>query len=173
MTGVVLAAVVVLAILVLLDLLLTGAVIRRLRDHADRISALASRPMSGLRQGEAAPVHDPSDAPDVADDVAIAFFSASCQACRLHLGEFLALADRRGRDRSLVVVAGSPHDGRDLIEAAEEHCAVLAGEDADRWADAYKIEAFPTFVAVRDRIIHGIEGSASALSVDEVGPTAR
>jgi hypothetical protein len=136
-----------------LNLLLTLAVIRRLREHSE---LLASRP-AGNEPGVIEPGQTPGEftATDtdgrplrrekLTGDVLVAFFSQGCRACTDALPRFVtwAAAFPGGRGQVLAVMSGE-------LPWASELAATLAGvarvviEDSEGdLATAFQVRAFP------------------------------
>jgi hypothetical protein len=104
----VVAALVVLGLLGLLNLLLTFGIIRRMRADAGTKGA---GPSSGLRPGSAVGEFAVTtiDGEPITNETAIgtvAFLSAGCVACHDLLPDFVAYAQEQGRDNVVAVVAG-------------------------------------------------------------------
>ncbi|MFF9868659.1 TlpA family protein disulfide reductase [Streptomyces sp. NPDC013953] len=139
------AAVVLVGALCLFDLLLTFAVLRRLREHTAELERLAGRPgfssydpgmLVGHRLPEAARAHGAT---------LVAFFDAQCDTCHDHAPKFAARARRHS---ALAVVSGDGARAGELIGAVGPDAMVMRGDDAHAVADDLGIQAFPTFVLV-------------------------
>jgi hypothetical protein len=148
------AAVGVVGVLCLLDLLLTFGVIRRLREHTEILS----------RSGPAAPpVIGPAPGERVAVFSAVttggerlsgpgglrvaAFFSSSCSACPERVGPFTDYlrAHQIARENVVSVVTGlgaSPPPYVDRLAAVSLVC--MEAEDGEL-ARAFKVRGFPAF----------------------------
>lgn len=121
----VVAALVLLGLLCLVNLLLTVGILRRMRAQA----AAGSGPLFALRPGSAvgefaATTTDGEPLTTATLDGTVAFFSADCPACHDTLPDFLAYAREQGRDRVLAVVGG---DDADTVRALAEVARVVAG----------------------------------------------
>ena len=147
------AAVVVVGVLCLLDLLLTFGVIRRLREHEEKINRsapLAVPPPTGLtpaeRVGAFTVVTTGGELVSGAAGLqGAAFFSTSCSVCPERVGPFAAyLAGHRvARDSVLAVVVGPgvpPYLDR-LAGVAR----VCVEQDDGEVGKAFKIQGFPAF----------------------------
>jgi thiol-disulfide isomerase/thioredoxin len=155
MTTVLCVVVVVLAVLVVIDLAMTSAVVRRLRDGA----ADAPVPRLGVQPGDRVPDFVPvatSSGPLGPTDLAtgewmIAFLSATCPHCRTQLPRFVQAAADGGAARFVAVIEGDPDRARDLRDAVEG-VALLAQSrtSGEGLIAAFGIEGFPTFVALSD-----------------------
>ena len=166
------AAIVVVGLLCLTDLLLTFGVIRRLREHNEQLAHFngADAPVSDLAVGE-------TPAPFTARSVGgeplsgpaglrmVAFFSAGCSACPERVPAFVdyVRANQIARDSVIAVIISSKPEPvsyqEDVAAVAPVHVEPL---DAGL-ADAFKVRGFPTFF-----LLDGA-GSVSAYSHE---PTA-
>lgn len=149
------AAVVIVGVLCLLDLLLTFGVIRRLREHTEFLRArqpFADRPVIGL---------DPGQAPEpftvmTSDEVPLSypaglrvagFFASFCSACPERVAPFLAYVRANGipRDDVLVVLLpgddGPPEYMSRLAEVAQ---VALETEDGPA-TKAFGVSGYPAF----------------------------
>jgi hypothetical protein len=158
------AAVVVVGVLCVIDLLLTLGVIRRLREHTELLSAQAgaSMPESAMITAgqkpdafaaidlDGQPVEQDSTAPRL-----VGFLSTTCQACIERLPTFVDHAARfpGGRPQVLAIVVGSPPDTdgftRDLAGAAR----VVVEEPGGRIATAFQVTGYPSWCALDE---HGV-----------------
>ncbi|MEV0160396.1 hypothetical protein [Nonomuraea fuscirosea] len=139
------AAVVLVGALCLFDLLLTFAVLRRLREHTAELARLAGEPRTLP--------YDPSfligrTLPGTAADTEarprlVAFFDAGCDSCHEHAPVFAAAA-RPGT--SLAFVTGADPLLRGLVDAIGDAAPVISGDDADAVVAELGIQAFPLFL---------------------------
>ncbi|MFJ2023127.1 hypothetical protein ACIODW_04840 [Streptomyces sp. NPDC087897] len=141
----VVAALVLVGALCVFDLVLTFAVLRRLREHTAELERLAGRPSfapydPGVLVGRALPGAVAAQAPDL-----VAFFDAQCDTCHEHAPGFAARA--RGR-AALAVVSGEGRRAEELAALVADDAVVLRDEVAAGAVSALGIEAFPTFLAV-------------------------
>jgi len=152
------AAVVVVGVLCLVDLLLTVGVIRRLRAHTDLLSRLHGEPGGDIAitslgagaipdsftgQGSAGePVTGP------AGWRMAAFFSSTCSACSERVPGFIDYVRARHleRDSVLAVVAAPPAAEPvpyiDRLAAVAHVSQVPHGSEAEK---AFKVSGFPAF----------------------------
>ncbi|MEV6398954.1 hypothetical protein AB0M39_29925 [Streptomyces sp. NPDC051907] len=151
------AAVVLVGALCLFDLLLTFAVLRRLREHSEKLAAVGGAAGHGLpgAPGQRPFVpYDPSvlvgtTLPQALTEAGeggarvVAFFDAQCETCHDHAPEFAARV--RGRN-AVAVISGRGSDVDALVRHVEGVAFVLRGEQARELVEAVAIEAFPTFV---------------------------
>ncbi|MEU4392779.1 hypothetical protein [Kribbella sp. NPDC023855] len=143
---------------VAVNLLLTFAVLRRLREHDQRLARLEARGGSHLdvlvgRKPEPFQIvatdgrqlgHDTNDA------LLIGFFSVGCAACHDQAGPFRqALEEGRfGGHEALVVVDGPRGGDPDLVNGLSDLGVVIEGDQAQTVAEAYGVVGFPAFVSV-------------------------
>jgi hypothetical protein len=154
---IVIAAVAVVGALCLLDLLLTFAVIRRLREHTAMLAdtrgqGLAGPAVIGLSPGEApgafsAVTLDGQQVDEGAALQVVAFLSTACSICPERvppLLEYLA-ANNVDRASALAVVVG--HDGKPApYQAALAEFAQICVEQEDgEIATAFKVAGYPAF----------------------------
>ena len=152
-------AVTVLAVLCLLDLVLTLGVVRRLRDHNLRLAALAGTEPDGFRLPPPGEVISPFSAvavtgetvtgDDLAEPTLVAFFTPDCPACEEKLLGFLAYARdfAGGRARVLGVVAGES-GGAHYRTALSEVAVVVSERERGELQKAFDVTAFPSFLIV-------------------------
>ena len=161
------AAIVVVGLLCLIDLLLTFGVIRRLREHTEQLAGFhsADPPVSDLAEGEApAPFTARSISGEPLSGPAglrlVAFFSAGCSACPERVPAFVDYmrANQIARDSVIAVIISSQPEPvsyqEDIAQVAPVCVEPLEGE----LAAAFKVRGFPTFC-----LLDGA-GSVSAFS---------
>ena len=148
------AAIVVVGLLCLTDLLLTFGVIRRLREHTEKLAGMHSQdpPVSDLAIGEApAPFTasgiDGDSLTGPAGLRMVAFFSAGCSACPERVPAFLRYMreNQIARDSAMAVVISSQPEPvsyqQDIAEVAPVCVEPLDGG----LVNAFKVRGFPTF----------------------------
>jgi len=149
------AAVVVVGLLCLADLLLTFGVIRRLREHTEQLAGYQAphdAPVTDLADGEA-PV--PFTAETLTGEQVtgpaglrmVAFFSATCSACPERVPPFLdyVRANQLDRDSVLAVMINSNGEPVSYQEDVAQ-VARIAMESPDGEIDtAFKVRGYPTF----------------------------
>ena len=157
--------VVLLCVLCLFDLLLTLGVIRRLREHENRLEGspaagpldnVASSLAPGARPGPFAATATngdlvTSDAP--ADGTVVAFMSPHCKPCVSNLPSFIeAAATLRADGRRVVaVLMGEDVEARPLAARLEPVAQVVVEPFDGPLATAFKVTALPaTFVLKGD-----------------------
>ncbi|ADB34987.1 hypothetical protein Kfla_5984 [Kribbella flavida DSM 17836] len=138
------------------NLLITFAVLRRLREHDQRLTQLEGRGGSHLdvligREPAPFAVHGIDGARVGHDGAAaslIGFFSVGCSACHDQAGPFRQAVEEgrfAGHD-VLVVVDGPPGGDPDLVGQLSGLGVVVEGEQAQTVAAAYGVIAFPAFL---------------------------
>lgn len=158
MNSLAVAAAALITVLLLLDLLLTVAVIRRLRDHTSRLGVLEATPVrrSGPVRGAAFPEFSARTVDGVAVDhgqfgkgqVLIGIFASSCGSCRVHMPEFLQIAKELPRERVLVLVLGDPDEGDDLVRSARTASRVIVDPEASQITTGLNLPGVPMFLAL-------------------------
>ncbi|MGH3932359.1 MAG: TlpA disulfide reductase family protein [Pseudonocardiaceae bacterium] len=157
-------AVTLVAVLCLVDLVLTLGVVRRLRDHSERLALL-----QGFRSDEDAirkpgGVVDPFTATsttgeavsfdDLAEPTLVGFFAPDCPSCEEKLPSFVSYAKAfpGGKLRTLAVVAGEAGEvkyRRTLAEVA----TVVVERELGPVQKAFGTTGFPAFAVVVDGVI--------------------
>lgn len=148
------AAVVVLTVLCLGNLLLTFAVLRRLRDHEEQ---LAGRPFGlpgedaliGRTMPEFTGTSTRGEEVSSATGRLVAFFSASCRPCRAEAAEFARHPDE-GRLAFVVLESASEPDQAAILDALGDSPTVLIDPTSRTVADELDMRAFPTLLRVDD-----------------------
>jgi hypothetical protein len=152
------AAVVVVGLLCVLDLILTLGVIRRLREHTELLANMGGgggppAVAIGEEIGEFATFTVDGESlsrEHLADDTLVAFLSPDCSPCHEKLPKIVefARATRDRRDRVLAIVVGDA-DRADPFTAALRSVArvVVEGHDGALTA-AFKTSIFPTLLRV-------------------------
>ncbi|MFF5208842.1 hypothetical protein [Streptosporangium sp. NPDC000396] len=144
------AAVVLVGILCVFDLVLTFAVLRRLREHTAELERLAGpgrlNPFSPydprVLVGRTLPPAgtDGGERPRL-----VAFFDVNCGACHERAPQFAEVA-RTGT--AMAVISGDPSKAGDLAEVIGDAASIVTAEQADNLVKTVGIEAFPTFLRV-------------------------
>ena len=161
--------VVVLGIVVGANLLLTGAVVRRLAAHERKLAALG--PMFGVPGGLAAGAELPSFTAETVDgrpvdagffgdgSGLIAFFSTTCSACLSHAPEFAAaVADGTS---GFAVVSGE--GGDELLSALGSVPVVRERVPGGPIVAAFEVDTYPTYYAVEGgRVVAPVVSAAEA-----------
>ena len=156
-------AIALVGILCLIDLVLTLGVVRRLRDHSVRLSALSGLGFDDALREPGTAV-DPFTATDVdgvsrslgdlAEPTLVGFFTPDCPACEEKLPSFLAYASTfpGGRDRVFAVVGGLSGGVKYRTALAEVGSVVVEAERGPV-QKAFGAKAFPTFLVVVDGVV--------------------
>jgi hypothetical protein len=160
--------VVVLAILSAVNLVFTVAVVRRLRQQGEQLAELSNLyfPDSGLPPGSAVPQVLTGGGVAATDVSLIAFTSATCEPCRLHLPEFIEVARQRSSGDVVVVVSGDAAKGADLVDMVGDAARVVVEPEDGPWVTAFEVRTFPTFYRLGDAVI-----DARCHEVAELTPT--
>ena len=178
MVGWLSAFVAVLTVLCLGDLLLTFAVLRRLRVHEERLasmvfpgpdlSAVIGRRLPGLtasgNDGESIfPVAN------AAGERLVGLFSAGCGACVEQAREFARLSEP---DRVAVVVweRADPDEQQELLAALEGSPAIVSEPVSRRIVDELGLGTFPVLLRVDESgVVARAEHSLASLAVPAAG----
>ncbi|MBA2813238.1 redoxin domain-containing protein [Streptomyces sp. KM273126] len=148
--------------LCLLNLVFALGVIRRLREHSDRLAQF-DRPGAGAPDHTVLPAGatvgsfstetvsgGPLTDEDLADGTLVAFFSPTCKPCQEKLPVFVAaLADRpEDEERVLAVVVGDTETSAPMLASLAS--VVPTVHDAERGAvsSAFAVRAFPACARV-------------------------
>ena len=150
------AAVVVVGMVGIVNLVLTFGVIRRLREHQELLRrGPQGRPISGLALGATVAdfavrtrAGDRRSNVDFSGDTLVGFFSVGCQPCEDLVPRFVEAARTHpgGPARVLAVVTG--RDGDTLADALSPVAGVVVGADADTVARAFQVGAYPTLMLI-------------------------
>lgn len=150
---VLIAAVAVVGVLCLLDLLLTFGVIRRLREHTTILSGVRDPGPIGLAAGQSPGAFSAvTTAGDLVTDDdglrVVAFFSASCSACPEQVPPFAdyVTSHHIGRGDVLAVVVKDPaSDDPPYLPVLTEAVQVCVEPDGGDLARAFRVQGFPLF----------------------------
>ena len=163
------AAVAIVGVLCILDLVLTFGVIRRLREHSGQLASARNnapaqaKPMlePGATVGRFSTVlvtgEDlPSDF--LRDQTLIGFFSPDCAPCKKMLPEFVDRAAEMpgGRARVLAVVVGDPEAAIPLVAALEPVAQVVIESRSGKVSSAFEVSGYPSvFTVDENRTVTG------------------
>ncbi|MBF9130239.1 TlpA family protein disulfide reductase [Plantactinospora sp. S1510] len=149
------AAVVLASALGTLNLLLTLAVIRRLREHTELLAGLATGAGSGIIEAGQTPgdfaVTDTDGSvvrrENLGGDVLVAFFSPDCPACTDALPRFVTQAAGfpGGRVQVLGVVTGDGPGVTGLADRLNGVARVVVDGIDGKLATAFQARAFPSW----------------------------
>ncbi|WP_067129039.1 TlpA family protein disulfide reductase [Microtetraspora malaysiensis] len=178
------AAVVLVGLLCLLNLLLTFAVIRRLRVHTERLNHLLERGggsgmgdthvQAGEQAGEFTVVdHEGAELTrdGLGDGTLLGFFSPGCKPCEELLPVFTTYASTLDREKVVAVVDGA--DGKGALAYAERLApvarVVVETMQGRPLQEAFAVDGFPLVflvdaggvVRTSDRSMRGIERASA------------
>ncbi len=156
------AAVVFVGALCLFELLLTFAVLRRLREQGEELAALKAK--HGPRYNPE--VLAGKEIPVIGHDL-VGFFDSGCPTCHVEAPRFAELAVSH---TALAVITGEPKDVTDLIELLSPVASLVLGDEAAELVKAVDIQAFPTFLQVSGSRVDQAQTSVAALA--ETVPSA-
>lgn len=174
-------AVVLVGALCAVDLLLTFAVIRRLREHTRLLSTASGGPPAGIGVGEevggfTVSTVDGEQLSDVSvsDGTVVAFLSVSCQPCREKLPALVRYAGAvpGGRDRVLAVVVGDAGEAEAFVAELRPVSRVVVEGYGGPVGAAFKTRAYPSILQVgrsgQDRLVV----TADRVDLDRVAAAA-
>lgn len=164
------AAQLALWLIVLLNLLLTFALIRRVAGSGGHPS------IGGLSGGVPAPDFQ-AETPDggqlfrrdLGDQtpLVLGFFSPSCDACEMQMPDFAAFVDRAHASgvRTLAVLDGDAEESQRLRAALPgDTTSLLAPRRANPMLNDYRVEAYPSYTVIRaDGTVDGTYGRVAEL----------
>ncbi len=153
------AAVVFVGLLCFFDLLLSFAIIRRIRQATpESRQAPALSGFAGLPPGPPVPPFRTTTTSDTELSLAglmgrpavVAFFASSCRSCRDHLGQFADYARGfpGGPRQVAAIISGSAEGAADLVAALTDVAQIVIEPDFGPVATAFSVQAFPTFVTL-------------------------
>ncbi|MEU5342472.1 MULTISPECIES: hypothetical protein [unclassified Streptomyces] len=154
--------------LCLFDLLLTLAVLRRLREHTAELERLGTRSQFAA--------YDPAELlgrriPEIADENEarwVAFFEANCSSCHEHAPQFAAEVREHS---ALAVISGNGEKADRLADHMVGAATVVRDAQADELVNTAGIQAFPTFL-VLDRDGSVIRSTTELSELSDLVPTA-
>jgi thiol-disulfide isomerase/thioredoxin len=148
------AAVVLLGLLCLVNLLFTVGVVRRLRSYEHRLANSAGAPPVlgvGERIGEFATTTvdgEPLSHELLDTETVVAFFSPDCAPCRTKLPTFVDYARTLPAGRAVATVVGSAADAAGFVEQLSPVARVVVEEPDAAMGTAFHVRAFPTLLRV-------------------------
>lgn len=164
--NVVVAGVVLVGVLVMLDLVLSFGLIRRLREHAARMEQLETT--SGLRRASADIIVGVGSRPapfsattiegeEVSDDwfagpALVGFFAPGCGPCKEWLPRFVAAAESLSRDsvRVLAVLSTGDVDSAEEVATLREAAHVVVEEGTGPVHQAFSVHGWPAMCRLGD-----------------------
>lgn len=170
------AALVVVGVLVLLDLLLTFGVIRRLRDHTEQLRRMQLGPEvviagKGAKVGDFATTTTDGEALSanlLTGETLVGFFSPGCQPCETLLPAFVDYAATMpgGRDHVLAVVATDTPEASDVTEkvaALSPYARTVVAAHEEPVLKAFGVNGYPGVLLVQDGTVVASGGDLDAL----------
>ncbi|MEV6964527.1 redoxin domain-containing protein [Hamadaea sp. NPDC051192] len=167
------AAVIILAVLTLLNLFLLFGVLRRLREQTaqqsqDNAFALPENPVlqPGSRVGAFTTTTldgDTVEAAELTGDALVGFFSPTCKPCRAAVPRFADYAARFPREKVLAVVVT---DGQDFSEYADQLAGtarVVVEPHSGPLSEAFAVAGFPGLCVLSDGVV-----TANGMRVEEL-----
>lgn len=163
------AAVVLVGVLCLLNLIFTFGVIRRLREHTEHLSKLRHQPRlaelilpAGSRVADFTATTTEGEeisADHLTQRTLVGFFSPQCGPCKERMPQFIEYARTvvGAREQVLAVILeeeGSAENAAALLPVAR----VVIEKDGGPVATAFEVDGFPALCLVEDRVIE-ISGS--------------
>lgn len=162
------AAVAVIGVVLLADLALTLALVRRVRVLSERPARM---PPPGLPAGEAVPdftattvTGEARSRADMAGSPGlIGFFAAGCTPCHGQLPEFAGLAGTipGGAKQVLAVVTGNGTQAAELVRDLDGVAAVVRQPPEGNLCTAFAVRGFPRFYLISEA--GRVEASAPAV----------
>ncbi|WP_433371901.1 TlpA family protein disulfide reductase [Streptosporangium sp. CA-115845] len=158
------AGMVFVGLLCAVDLLLTMAVIRRLREHTEQFAALQNGDpaQSLLREGTPLPAFDAEsvDGETVNSQAAppevLALLSTECVVCLEEMPRFLRFLGDRGVDRSaavVVIMGGDTPKAEKLVEGLRPVAQVVRQPWGGPIEKAFQARLFPNFYLASDGVV--------------------
>jgi hypothetical protein len=152
------AAVVVVGVLCVFNLLLTYGVIRRLREHTKLLSYRpAGLPDIIVGAGSMVGAFSAStidgdllSVDDLATGTMVGFFSPGCSACGEQLPKFVdaAAAHPCGQGHVLAVVIGSEDDAKEYVSSLLLKARVVVQPHGSEIEKAFAVKGYPSFALV-------------------------
>jgi peroxiredoxin len=178
------AAVVVVGVLGLVNLLFAFGVIRRLREHTELLDKLGNRPAGGdpgpvmLEPGETVADFEATTVEgdrvtrdDLSGSTLVAVFSPGCSACEAQMGKFVeyAAAHPGGRDKTLAVVVGPEAESASYVERLEATARVVREDREGSVSKALGVRGFPSFALVDGNVVRASGFEVAVLSAAVAG----
>lgn len=168
------AAVVLVGLLCALDLILTLAVIRRLRQHTAKLAQLSAAGGGGLLpDGTPLPAFTAHsvDATWISERGwrLVALLATTCGACAGQMPDLRALVRESGYppESVLVVVAGpDTPEGGELVDAVRPIATVVREGRDGPLSQAFRASVFPAFYQVEDGVVRVGAVSVAGLGED-------
>jgi hypothetical protein len=151
------AAIVLVGVLCVLNLLLMYGVIRRLRVHADLLAQRgAGAPDVIAGAGSVVGTFTAStvegnvlNVEDLAPGTMVGFFSPGCSACVEKVPRFVDAAARAGgQDRALAVVVGSEDGAVGYVSSLSPKATVVVESHGSAIEKAFAVKGYPAFALI-------------------------
>lgn len=155
--SILIAAVVLVGLIGVVNLLLAVGVIKRLREHTELLSAGDRREQPVIGVGEEVTGFSTSTTDDQVLDrdcldarTLIGFFSPTCRPCREKLPDFIEFARSvpGGRDRVVAAVVGEPDLAEAMVAELSPVARVVVEDHNGPLTSAFKVRAYPVAVVV-------------------------
>lgn len=174
------AAVIVIGLVSVINLLLTMAVVRRLRQHEERLADRPNRPPYS-QLGTVLPEFaaesangSPVDRGFFTGLTLVGVFSTHCRACREQLPAFAAKAQERFKGHVLAIVAGAPKESADFAAALGSAATLITEPVGGPLSRAFQVKSVPTFFIVNEHaVIATVSGTVAGLEISVSGMEAR
>ncbi len=150
------AAVVIVGVLVVLDLVLTVGVIRRLREHTETLAGLSAHGRDGIAPGTVVGEISGESITGTPIDRAfltaegnsiIGFFSPGCGPCKALLPEYASFVSGAPH-RVLTVIVGDRDDAAEYIDALRGTGEIVVEAPPGPIAKAFGVDGYPTLCMV-------------------------
>ncbi|MGY3515353.1 TlpA family protein disulfide reductase [Micromonospora sp. PTRAS2] len=148
------AAVIVVGVIGLLNLILTFGLVKRLREHSERLAGLEAGhgdqimlqagdtvgPFQAVTEDGVALTRD-----GLAGRTLVSFFSPGCAPCKERMPQFIQYAAEHpgGRDRVLAVVVSDPDAAGGSVAALTPVARVVVESDRGPVCTAFGVQGFP------------------------------
>jgi hypothetical protein len=186
MTGLALVAIALLGVLTLLNLILTYGVIRRLREHEERLGKDSATPALPEQPAIGTPLpaftamttagQQITDRDFAAGTVYVGIFSTQCRPCHEQLPRFLERVSTLDPYRVLLVINDDGDDPvtlADLVARAATVGRVVMAPTPAPLATALGVERFPTMLMLDDGVVVANSHDTGRLPVPAGSPTGR
>ncbi|MFF1418687.1 redoxin domain-containing protein [Streptomyces sp. NPDC058280] len=168
------AAVVLVGLVALADLILTLGVVKRLREHTEMLAGAGGMPVTiavGEKVGDFTAVTidgETVNSDRVEPDSLVAFFSPTCQPCKEKLPKFVAHARTLpgGRDQVLAVVVGGIDEASEFTTQLSPVARVLVEDREGPLHTAFQTAAYPTLLRVSAHDDGGLMVAANEVRLD-------
>ncbi|WP_051580985.1 TlpA family protein disulfide reductase [Pseudonocardia acaciae] len=166
------AAIVLVGVLCLVNLLVCLGVVRRLREYAARFDQMsAGSPEIGLAEGASVGAFEAVTLDDIAvsrddlvGDTVVGFLTTECPPCHERLPEFVEYARGvAGRTRVLAVVIGPADAAPSMVPSLAEVAHVIRDDGGGALSKAFAVRGFPAFFRLAGATVTARGTSIAAL----------